>query len=85
MEKMIREKKASKKSSPIAINKPVRARKSPAARQEASGGDQSARIAETAYYLAEKRGFEPGHELEDWFEAEKIVANGGAREMASHA
>ncbi|MFA6051488.1 MAG: DUF2934 domain-containing protein [Methylobacter sp.] len=28
------------------------------------------RIAEIAYYKAESRGFEPGHELEDWFEAE---------------
>jgi len=27
-------------------------------------------IAEAAYYCAEKRGFEPGHELEDWLEAE---------------
>jgi hypothetical protein len=27
-------------------------------------------IAEAAYYLAERRGFEPGHELEDWFTAE---------------
>ena len=27
-------------------------------------------IAEAAYYCAEKRGFETGHELEDWLEAE---------------
>lgn len=27
-------------------------------------------IAERAYYKAEARGFEPGHEIEDWFEAE---------------
>ncbi|HZP87034.1 MAG TPA: DUF2934 domain-containing protein [Burkholderiales bacterium] len=27
-------------------------------------------IAEAAYYRAEKRGFAPGHELEDWLEAE---------------
>ena len=27
-------------------------------------------IAEAAYYSAEKRGFEPGHELEDWLEAQ---------------
>jgi len=27
-------------------------------------------IAEAAYYKAEKRGFEPGHEMEDWLEAE---------------
>ena len=29
------------------------------------------RIAWLAYSKAEKRGFEPGHELEDWLEAEK--------------
>lgn len=26
--------------------------------------------AEAAYYLAERRGFQPGHELEDWVAAE---------------
>jgi len=31
-------------------------------------------IAERAYYLAEKRGFAPGHELEDWLAAEREVA-----------
>ena len=30
-------------------------------------------IAETAYYQAEKRGFQPGHEILDWLEAEKEV------------
>ena len=30
-------------------------------------------IAVTAYYLAEKRGFESGHDLEDWIAAEAIV------------
>lgn len=29
--------------------------------------------AEAAYYCAEKRGFEPGHELEDWLEAEARI------------
>jgi hypothetical protein len=33
--------------------------------------DRDARIAELAYYKAESRGFEPGHELEDWLEAEQ--------------
>ncbi len=28
---------------------------------------------EAAYYLAEKRGFAPGHELEDWLRAEAQV------------
>jgi hypothetical protein len=30
-------------------------------------------IAEAAYYCAEKRGFAPGHELEDWLEAEARI------------
>lgn len=37
-------------------------------------------IAEEAYYRAQSRGFEPGHELEDWIAAEKEVRRriGGA-------
>ena len=31
-------------------------------------------VAEAAYYRAEKRGFEPGHELEDWLAAESEIA-----------
>jgi hypothetical protein len=30
-------------------------------------------IAQAAYYLAQQRGFEPGHDLRDWFEAERTV------------
>ena len=30
-------------------------------------------IEEAAYYLAEKRGFAPGHELEDWLQAEEQI------------
>ena len=33
--------------------------------------DGDARIAELAYYKAERRGFELGHELDDWLEAER--------------
>lgn len=33
--------------------------------------DQHAKIAELAYSKAEKRGFEPGHEQEDWLDAER--------------
>jgi hypothetical protein len=36
--------------------------------------DHEARIALTAYFIAEKRGFEPGHELDDWLAAEAAVA-----------
>ncbi len=30
-------------------------------------------IAESAYYLAEQRGFAPGYEVQDWVEAELII------------
>jgi hypothetical protein len=33
--------------------------------------DRDAKIAELAYYKAENRGFAPGHELQDWLEAEQ--------------
>lgn len=34
---------------------------------------REARIAEAAYWRAERRGFMPGHELDDWLSAEKEV------------
>jgi hypothetical protein len=34
---------------------------------------REARIAEAAYWRAERRGFVPGHELDDWLDAEKEV------------
>ena len=37
------------------------------------GDDVTRRIAEAAYYRAQRRGFEPGYELEDWIAAEKEV------------
>ena len=30
-------------------------------------------IREAAYYIAEKRGFAPGHELEDWLKAKAQI------------
>jgi Protein of unknown function (DUF2934) len=36
--------------------------------------DFGALIAERAYFKAEKRGFVPGYELEDWLAAEREVA-----------
>jgi hypothetical protein len=33
--------------------------------------DQDARIAELAYLKAERRGFTPGHDLDDWLESEQ--------------
>jgi hypothetical protein len=32
-------------------------------------------ISETAYYRAEKRGFTPGYEINDWIDAEGDVLN----------
>jgi DUF2934 family protein len=34
---------------------------------------RDALIAEIAYFRAQRRGFEPGHELEDWLAAEAEV------------
>lgn len=31
----------------------------------------ASRVAEAAYYKAEARGFQPGHEMDDWLGAEK--------------
>jgi hypothetical protein len=39
----------------------------------AAGADINQRIATAAYFLAAMRNFEPGHELEDWLEAERRV------------
>ncbi|HEX4151438.1 MAG TPA: DUF2934 domain-containing protein [Steroidobacteraceae bacterium] len=35
--------------------------------------DRQALIARAAYFRAERRNFEPGHELEDWLAAEAEV------------
>jgi len=37
--------------------------------------EHHARITTAAYFRAMQRGFEPGHELEDWLAAEAEVAN----------
>jgi hypothetical protein len=37
---------------------------------------REARIAEAAYWRAERRGFTPGNELDDWLHAEKEVDDG---------
>jgi hypothetical protein len=38
---------------------------------------REAMIRETAYYLAEGRGFAPGHDVEDWLAAEARIDRGG--------
>jgi len=43
------------------------------ARADASPEEIRQLIAEAAYYRAKQRGFQPGHELEDWVQAESEV------------
>jgi hypothetical protein len=40
---------------------------------DASGADRQRRIAEAAYRRAERRGFAPGNDVQDWLEAEKEI------------
>jgi len=37
---------------------------------ELSNPNREEKIAEIAYYKSESRDFEPGHDLEDWYQAE---------------
>lgn len=37
--------------------------------------ERHAMIAEAAYYIAERRGLAPGHELEDWLCAEREMSS----------
>ena len=65
----------------VPARKPAPAPKEPAARKPVSGNSETRltleelerMIAAAAYQRAEKRGFAPGHEIEDWLEAEKEV------------
>lgn len=58
------------------LNVALEARGAPPARS----GDPArrARIAIAAYYRAERRGFAPGRELEDWLEAERELDRAAA-------
>jgi hypothetical protein len=44
-------------------------------------------VAEAAYYRAERRGFAPGNEMEDWLQAEteidSLIQSGGSRSARS--
>ena len=72
-----------KSSAAAAVKKPRAARKTltmkPAAETpvvavaKPSSEDVGSMIATAAYYLAAARNFTPGHELDDWLEAERSV------------
>jgi hypothetical protein len=42
---------------------------------EAPAAQREALIATAAYFRAQKRGFEPGHELDDWLAAEAEITS----------
>jgi hypothetical protein len=48
-------------------------------------GQRTALIARAAYFRAEKRGFAPGHETEDWLAAESEVDSRLLRDAAGLA
>jgi hypothetical protein len=59
-----------------AVKRPPRSRKSPLvapARVQVTPEARRALIAENAFLRAERRGFDPGHETEDWLAAEAEV------------
>ena len=63
-----------KTASTTAAAKPAKATKTaPAATNFVGPGQRAALIAKAAYFRAEKRGFAPGHETEDWLAAESEV------------
>ena len=78
--------KDSVEAKPAAAKKPRAPRKSPTAKTvvatdvavvaatvEPTTEDVGSMIATAAYYLAAARDFSPGHELDDWLEAERVV------------
>ena len=70
--------RADEKASPLSTRKPAapRAKNMPAttpAGVDISDDVRRAMIAECAYLRAERRGFAPGHEEEDWIAAEAEV------------
>ena len=64
---------APRKPAPNGQSTPVTPNFNGNARADISPDELRKLIAEAAYYRAKQRGFEPGHELEDWVEAEAEV------------
>jgi hypothetical protein len=46
---------------------------------KAESEERHRRISEAAYYRSQHRGFEPGHEDDDWLEAERELDSGEKR------
>jgi hypothetical protein len=87
---------AAKKERPAPAKAPkTRTKKSPplgasaqalgaSARAEVSAEEVRKLIAEAAYYRAKKRGFTPGHEVEDWVQAEAEVLRRIGADQSKH-
>ena len=67
--------KAKSKDAAVATPKPrkTKATAEAVAAVQRPIADMAGMIATAAYYLAAERNFAPGHELEDWLEAERRV------------
>jgi len=61
---------ASPSPSKTASRKTASAKKSPPRKSAVKAEERYRQIAEAAYLIAERRGFEAGHELDDWLAAE---------------
>jgi hypothetical protein len=77
--------KATPKMSNRGVTVPVKSKQAKAEDRPVGGSSISAQererfVAQAAYFRAEKRGFAPGYELQDWIEAEAEVLRliGGA-------
>ena len=65
------EPKATPKAAPKSTPKPASFNNT--ARADISADEVRKLISEAAYYRAKQRGFQPGHELDDWIQAEAEV------------
>jgi hypothetical protein len=66
------ERRTAPKAAPKATPKPAAFHNT--ARADISPDEVRKLISEAAYYRAKQRGFQPGHELDDWIQAEAEVA-----------
>ena len=71
--KKLAKKKAAPKSAPRKKTTRQPTAKKRSSTQSISHKDRYEMIAKMAYFRAEKRGFEPGWEQQDWLESEKLI------------